>query len=295
MLYSMTGYGKATTVLADRVINTEIRSVNSKTLDLLVRLPHGCKNREAGLRKFLTEQLQRGKVEVVINIEEQPNTTAKHYSLNSTLIIAYYRDLSKLCAELNIPAGAHLLNTIMALPDVAQPIVTELTEEEWQPIEANVVKALEVFAKFRLTEGEALEADLQNSIDQIRKHLQHVEIAAPMRIAQTRTRIKQQIEELLQPENYDPNRFEQELLYYLEKIDINEEIIRLKSHCDYFVRELNDGEDIAKGKTLNFMAQELGREINTIGSKAYDVLIQTHVIQMKAELEKIKEQVLNVI
>ena len=291
MVYSMTGYGKAKGILSDKTVIAEVKSLNSRYLDLNVRLPQLYREKEIELRRYLSNKLHRGKVDVTLTIEE--NSGVQNYSVNKEGVKFYYRQLREVCREVNAPDEA-LMAVVMRIPDVLVAEKGEVSDTEWAEVVQIIDNALMVFTQFRGTEGVALETDLQNRTVNISGYLETIEKMLPQRLDSIRQRILRGLTELMGKEGYDPNRFEQEMLYYLEKLDLNEEIVRLRTHCEYF-NKVRLEQKMLKGKKLNFIAQEIGREINTIGSKANDAEIQALVVAMKDELEKVKEQLMNVV
>jgi len=287
----MTGYGKATATLQKRVVTVEIKALNSKYLDLYVRMPQLYRAKELVLRQSLTKKLVRGKVELNINVEELGEQSS--CKLNVVLIKQYYTQLKEAMAELNVE-NEQLMNAVMRLPDVTMSEKNDADEQEWEQVMNLVEEALIKFNGFREQEGSALEKDFVSNVNSITEFLAQIEKAAPERIETIKLRIEQQLNEFKERIKVDVNRFEQEVLYYIEKLDVNEEVVRLKSHCKQFLQELKNNKT-TKGKKLGFIAQEIGREINTIGSKANNAEIQNYVVKMKNELEKIKEQVLNIV
>ena len=291
MLHSMTGYGRAEETLADKTYLVEVRSLNGKQFDLRLNIPSLLKPFEFEIRSRLNEGLLRGSVECNINIKQ--NGASKPVSINTDLAKAYFEPVAKLAAELKLQTG-DILSTLMKLPDVITPSTEMLSDDEWKFFEKALNQAIGYLNEHRMDEGRSIEKDLVLRICNIEKLQDEIVTLEPMR----RTRIKEGIVKVLEEnvgkENYDANRMEQELIYYIEKIDISEEQVRLKNHCDYF-RTVLDEKEPGKGKKLSFILQEIGREINTTGSKAYDSNIQKCVILMKDELEKAKEQILNVL
>ena len=291
MLYSMTGYGRAEQILADKTYLVEVRSLNGKQFDLRLNIPALLKPFEFEVRNLLSEGLQRGSVECNISIKQ--NGASKPVSINTDLAKAYFEPVAKLAADLNLATG-DILSTILKLPDVITPSTEMLSDEEWKGFEKVLKEAIGHLNDHRLDEGKSLEADLLLRIANIEAHQETISQLEPQR----RIKIKEGLVKLLQDQvgkdNYDTNRMEQELIYYIEKIDISEEQVRLKNHCNYFRTILAEKEP-SKGKKLSFILQEFGREINTTGSKANDTEIQKCVILMKDELEKAKEQILNVL
>ena len=291
MLYSMTGFGKATGIVGNKMLLIEVRALNSKNLDLTIRLPQIYREREIGLRKTLAARLGRGKIDLSISADTASGT---QYGINETAFLKYVETLKRLRQQSQLPDDADLVTTVMRIPDVLITEKEEVGEAEWQQLFALIDKAINALLLFRETEGKALEKDLATQVKQIEGHLTEVEKRAPVRVERVRKRLQAAVYEFMDDDKVDANRFEQELIYYLEKLDLNEEFVRLRSHCDYFLRELAASSKV-KGKKLGFISQEMGREINTIGSKANDADMQHHIIKMKHELEKIKEQMLNVV
>lgn len=291
MLKSMTGFGRAEQTVGDKTFLVDIKSLNGKQFELQLKMPAFLKPFEFEIRKVLSEGLGRGTVDCMISLKETGN--AKPITINTDLAKAYYQPLSKLAGELNLDMG-DLLSTIIKLPEVITPSSDTLTDEEWQQFQKVVESAIDDLNNHRLDEGKSLKQDLELRIANILTQQQAVIELEPQRQVKIREGITRLLEENVGKENYDGNRLEQELIYYIEKIDISEEQVRLKNHCDYFTTVLNEPEE-SKGKKLSFILQEIGREINTTGAKAYDATIQKCVVLMKDELEKAKEQVLNVL
>ena len=287
----MTGFGKSVTEIPGKKVTVEVRSLNSKALDLNLRLPYIYKEKELGLRSDISKQIERGKIDLTVFTESNQETLP--VAINKTLAKTYYRELKALSEELN-ESSTNLLALVMKMPEVmkAEREVVELDEEEWQQVKLAVDKAIEEFQKFRSDEGKILANEFQTRIGIIYALLADVVKMDGSRVENVRTRIKNNIAEFVEKEKIDQNRFEQELIYYIEKLDITEEKLRLKTHLDYFTNTLQEP---SSGRKLGFISQEIGREINTIGSKANDASIQKLVVMMKDELEKIKEQTLNVL
>lgn len=290
MIRSMTGFGTASIDFLNKTISVEIKSVNSKFMDLNLRLPSSYKEKEMEIRTELARFIERGKCEVAFSIESQD--AAKKTVINRQLAKSYFEELKSLDAELGITTPNYL-QIILPLPDVMMNDKTILSEEEWNAMSTVMKKACDEFQKFRFNEGNALQKDIEQRIKSILAGLSEIEKFETGRIEVVRKRLQSNLEEFIQVNNIDRNRFEQELIFYIEKYDISEEKVRLKSHCDYFVKTMKD--DPSAGKKLSFIAQEIGREINTIGSKANDADMQKAVVVIKDELEKIKEQILNVV
>ncbi len=286
MIQSMTGYGKAVAECSDKKITIEIRSLNSKSLDLNTRLPFLYKEKELEIRKLLSEKLQRGKIDFSINTE----TTAlnKAQQINPEIITAYIGEFKQIVPD---ASDAELLAIVMRLPDVMAFSCKEIDETEWTQALDLMQKAIENLIQFRTDEGKVLEQEFIQRTNSILSLLKQVEPFEKERIQTLKERFTKNLEEL--STEYDQNRFEQELIFYLEKLDITEEKVRLKNHCEYFLQTLN-GEEF-NGKKLGFITQEIGREVNTLGSKSNHSEMQKIVVQMKDELEKMKEQVLNIL
>jgi len=291
MLKSMTGFGRAEQAVGDKTFQVDVKSLNGKQFELQLKLPGFLKPFEFPIRKILSEKLGRGSLDCTISLKQTGN--AKPVSINTDLAKAYYRALADLSNELQLDPS-NILSTLVKLPEVITPTSDTLTDEEWEQFEKVILAAIEDLNSHRLNEGASLEEDLVLRINNILRHQEEVVKLEPLRQVKIRDGIKKLLEEQVGKENYDGNRLEQELIYYIEKIDISEEQVRLKNHCDYFKSILQERED-SKGKKLSFILQEIGREINTTGSKAYDSTIQQCVVLMKDELEKAKEQVLNVL
>lgn len=289
MLLSMTGYGRGTVTQNGKTITLELRSLNSKFTDIRFKIPHNYKEKEAELRKVITERAQRGKLDVSIDVKSLSGD--EDFGLNIPLFKRYFNELSALSTELNIDHG-DIVQSILRIQNVVGGAENSIAPEEWQLVRNALDEALNNFDSFRKSEGDAMENDLRKRIGHILEALKKVNPFEEGRVTRLRNRLKQNLEEFLGKENVDENRFEQEVLFYLEKIDITEEKVRLEQHCKYFLEQL-DAKTIQKGRKLSFISQEMGREINTLGAKAYSSDIQRLVVQMKDELEKIKEQVAN--
>lgn len=291
MIKSMTGYGLASMDHENVKFAVEIKSLNSKFLELNLKLPKAFSEKELLLRNVCSKEIERGKVSVSINIE-RGEEALKGATINAALLSKYYRELQ----EINVNLGANssnLLQAVLNFPDVISYVEDEVSENDWNTLNGIFEKALANFNQFRETEGKVLKADLELRIRNILDFFGQIEVLEPLRIPQIKTRLNQFLEENVGKINVDQNRLEQELIYYIDKLDITEEKIRLKSHCDYFTDTLKSKD--ANGKKLGFISQEIGREINTMGAKANDAQIQQLVVGMKEELEKIKEQLLNVL
>ncbi|MBE9518370.1 MAG: YicC family protein [Bacteroidetes bacterium] len=291
MIRSMTGYGKAECLLADKKLTIEIKSLNSKQLDVNTRLPSLYKEKEINIRQVLASELERGKVECSFYYELSGEAVSG--TINEPVVKDYYQQLYRISGELGLQASLELLTTVMRMPDTIRTEKPELQETEWSLVEAALRKALEQVNIFRKQEGESLDDDLRQRTDAIMRKLEEVELYEKERIDQVRERIGKHLEEFGLKESVDENRFEQELIYYIEKLDVSEEKVRLANHCKYFLETLED--QGPAGKKLGFISQEMGREINTLGSKANHKELQKLVVEMKDELERIKEQILNVL
>lgn len=292
MLRSMTGYGRSEKTIGEKQVMVEIRSLNGKQIDLLLKIPSPLKPREFDIRNIINEQLQRGSIECTITIKL--NGTAKPSSINMDLVTAYYHQLKSLAQKLEADHD-QLLSSILRLPDVVATSTEVVTEVEWDAIKKVLEDAINMLNSHRSDEGEALEQELLLRISNIESLQKQVLALDPKRKEKIRENLLKLLQEHVSKEvGVDMNRFEQELIYYIEKIDLTEEQVRLSNHCQYF-RSLLTEKEINKGRKLSFLLQEIGREINTTGSKAYDADIQKFVVEMKDELEKAKEQVLNVL
>ena len=291
MLYSMTGYGRAEQTIGDKTFLVEVRSLNGKQFDLRINIPALLKPFEFDIRNMLNEGLQRGSVECFITIKQ--NGTGKPVSINTDLAKAYYEPVAALAKELGLPEG-DLLSTLLKLPEVITASSETLSDSDWEGFQKVLKEAIYHLNEHRKNEGLSLEADLLLRVTNIEKHQEALTVLAPKRRIKIKEGLVKLLEEQVGKENYDGNRLEQELIYYIEKIDISEEQVRLNNHCAYF-RSILAEKELSKGKKLSFILQEFGREINTTGSKANDVEIQQLVILMKDELEKAKEQILNVL
>lgn len=285
MIQSMTGYGKTEVLLATKKISIEIKSLNSKNLDLNVRMPALYKEKELNIRKSIAQKTFRGKMECSIFIEQ--TGTEALASLNTEVIKKYMAELENLVPN----APIEHLKMAVKLPEALKTEKEDLDPAEWQAIEKALVETLNKFNTYRTDEGASLAKDISQNIADIQQNLEAVLVQDPNRINAKKERLRKALAELNQ--QVDENRFEQELIYYIEKLDINEEEVRLKNHLKYFTEVLNEPQ--SNGKKLGFIAQEMGREINTIGSKANDATMQQSVVKMKDALEKIKEQLLNVL
>jgi uncharacterized protein (TIGR00255 family) len=289
MVRSMTGFGRAEGVVNDRKVTVEMRSVNSKQLDLFLKVPQMLRDKEADLRNMAAEAIVRGKAEV--NVYAELMHAEKRTSFDRQLVKAYHDELKSIAAEVDPTATTDLLAFVLRMPDVSNTPREVLSDADWASIRMLVSDALRAFQEFRSNEGQRLHDELSMRVRQILHQMELVEGLDQGRTDRTREKLRGKLAELQVA--VDQDRFEQELVFYLEKLDVTEEKVRLRAHCTYFLETL-DVED-AQGRKLNFISQEMGREINTLGSKANDATIQRAVVLMKDELEKIKEQVLNVL
>ncbi len=291
MLKSMTGFGRAELLVNDKTYLVEIKALNGKQFELQLKLPALLRPYEFEIRNYLQEQLLRGSIECVVTIKQ--NGTAKPVTINTDLIKAYYNQINEIAGELNMDTNS-VLSALLRLPEVVTPTNDFLSEHDYQDFIKVLSEAAALLNKHREQEGAVLKNDLIQRIANIHTQEQAILVLEPNRKTRIVDEIKSLLDKYVGAQNIDSNRLEQELIYYMEKIDIHEEQIRLKQHCLYF-NEILASADEGKGKKLSFVLQEIGREINTTGSKAYDADIQKCVVLMKDELEKAKEQVLNVL
>jgi len=287
----MTGFGKAECELPDKRISIEIKTLNSKQFDMLARIPNVYRDKELDIRSTLGNKLERGKVELSISVDD--NAGYETLTINKSLAKKYYDQILLLSVELGLKADDQILSTLLKMPDVMKSEPKELNEEEWAIVSLAIDEAIFKCDEFRQIEGKQLEIDFENRIGLILGFLDELKPFEEERIQKIKVKFRKDLLEFVNEQKIDENRFEQEIIYYLEKIDITEEKIRLKHHCDYFLITLQ--EPFSNGKKLNFIGQEIGREINTIGSKDNDSSMQKLVVQMKDELEKIKEQLSNIL
>lgn len=291
MMKSMTGFGKAAAILNGKNYEIEIKSLNGKSLDINTKLPANYKERELEMRSIVGERLERGKIDFSLTVTVVSGGEA--VKVNEELLASYFNTMSQITDRLNFkPDQTQLFTTLLRFPDVLRNDPEPLDENEWEFVKALLIKAVDALDNFRTQEGQNLKGDFVKRTNLILEYLSRVEPFEKQRVEQIKERIASRFEEL-KGLDVDRNRFEQELIYYIEKLDITEEKIRLKNHCNYFIETIDAQE--APGKKLGFIAQEMGREINTLGSKANDSDIQKIVVMMKDELEKIKEQVLNIL
>ena len=283
MIYSMTGYGKSVLQLPTKKVTIELKSLNSKSIDLNMRMPSIYKEKELGIRKQIAKTLVRGKVDFSIYVETTADDTSTQ--INTPVVKQYMQQLKDVVSA----DETELLKMAIRLPDALNTVREAINEDEWKHIESGISEAISAIATYRLDEGKVLEADFKARIETISNLLNQVIEIDPERVEAVRERLHKGVADL--KEKYDENRFEQELVYYIEKYDITEEKVRLSNHLTYFLESMKSAD--SNGKKLGFIGQEIGREINTIGSKSNYAPMQQLVVQMKDELEKIKEQLLN--
>jgi len=291
MLHSMTGYGRAETNFNDKTLLIEVKSLNGKQFDLRLNIPSLLKPYEVEIRNKLNETLFRGSVECSISVKS--NGLSKPVSINTALAKSYYQPIVELANELGIEKE-NLLSTLLKMPDVVSSTNEIISEEEWKAISNLLQLAIDQLIQHRKDEGKSIEKDLLQRVAAIEEQQANIAVHEPNRRIKIKDGLVKLLEQYVGVDKYDTSRLEQELIYYIEKIDISEEKVRLTNHCDYFKEVLKEA-DASKGKKLSFILQEMGREINTTGSKANDIEIQKAVILMKDELEKAKEQILNVL
>ncbi len=291
MIKSMTGFGRTEFEVNNKKITLEIRSLNSRQVDINVRIPALYREKEIEIRKALSEKLIRGKIDFTIYMENHGEES--NSKINEPVLKSYFEHLRKISEDLNLESDQRTLNASLKLPDVVKTEYETLEEEEWRVIEEYIHQTVLQIDQFREREGKAMETDIKSNTDSIRKLLEEIDTFEAQRIETVRSRLTESMKKLNLNNNLDENRFEQELVYYLDKMDMNEEKVRLANHCSYFLETL--AQPAPNGKKLSFISQEMGREINTIGSKAYESNIQRIVVQMKDRLERIKEQLLNIL
>lgn len=290
MLKSMTGYGKTVCEYNGKKITIEVKSLNSKQADIYIKTPVVYREKETEIRNYITKKLERGKIEFSIYIENNGNN--KNITINKELFAEYYEQLKKIKNDLFPEQNPDWAGIIAQLPEILSQKNEELDEQEWKKVNCNIVETINLLDNYRTNEGKVLEEEVINRILNIEELQLQVTNYEKERIETIKNRISQNLYDFFGNDNYDKNRFEQELIYYLEKIDITEEKVRLINNCKYFKETCNENNS---GRKLGFIAQEIGREINTLGSKANNSDIQKIVVQMKDELEKVKEQLLNIL
>lgn len=286
----MTGFGKVTAELSSKKVTVEVKSLNSKQLDLSTRIPSIYREKEMEVRSLLLQKLERGKVEFNIYIESTDKSMVTQ--INASAMADYYRQIVEVSTELGIALPNDLLSTLLRMPDVIKTDTAEADEAEWNEVRGLVEQAIQHLIDFRVQEGVMLQRLFEQKIRNIAALLEQVSVYEVERVEKIKSRIKDNLQKLAD-QDYDKNRFEQEMIYYIEKLDVNEEKTRLDNHLKYFLTTMQEGH--GQGKKLGFIAQEMGREINTLGSKSNHAEMQKIVVQMKDELEQIKEQVLNVL
>ncbi len=291
MIRSMTGFGKTEFEVGTKKITLEIKSLNSKQLDINTRVPSVYREKDLEIRRLISEMLTRGKVDFAIYLDNLGTESTSR--INSAIIKDYFKQLKAIHKELGLEVNENIMQSIMRLPETVKMVYDELDESEWLVVRENLVKTLDELNRFRDQEGLALKTDIEANIAGILDLLKQAEPFENQRMENVKSKIKESLDTLQMNGSIDKNRFEQELIYYMEKLDINEEKVRLTNHCSYFTETM--AEDEPSGRKLGFIAQEIGREINTLGSKANESNLQRIVVQMKDNLEKIKEQVLNVL
>jgi uncharacterized protein (TIGR00255 family) len=291
MIKSMTGYGKAIAETPQKKITIEIKSLNSKQLDLNTKLPWLYKEKEPEIRNLISQRLDRGKIDFTIFCDMLDDEVVT--VINKSAVRNYYNQFQEIAGELKINLDDQIFTAIMKFPDTLKTEKPVMDEAEWDIVRNQIIESIKMLDLYRIEEGNSIMTDLKKCIEKILSLLETVQTFEAGRIIKIREKLMSLLEENLASEKIDKNRFEQEIIFYLEKYDINEEKVRLKTHCDYFLETMNTSSP--NGKILNFITQEIGREINTIGSKANDASIQKLVVMMKDELEKIKEQTLNVL
>lgn len=292
MLKSMTGFGRTEEAAGDKTFLVEIKSLNGKQFELNLKITPLLKPYEFAIRTMLSEQLMRGTIDCNILLKQNGGNGA--ITINKEMAKAYFQPLKEVADDLNIGLSEYVLAAMLRLPDVVVPNTEILSEEQYGQFKQTLQNAIDAINKHRLLEGVALEKDIIERINNILAYQEKISELEPLRQHKMKEELRRKMEEQVGKENYDANRLEQEMIYYIEKIDISEEQVRLRNHCDYFLNILKENDD-SKGKKLGFVLQEIGREINTTGAKAYDSGIQKLVVLMKDELEKAKEQVLNVL
>lgn len=289
MLKSMTGFGKAIKEFPDKTVSVEIRSLNSKGVDLSLRLSSTYRDKEHEIKSDITKLLERGKIDLSVYVETKKQEAP--VEINTELAKLYYSKLKELAKELN-ESESNLLTQVLKMPDVLKSERKEPNENDWTEIKEVITEAITNLNNFRADEGKSIEKDFETRLNIIENCLERIKDHDAARIQNIKDRIRKNLEDAVSSDKIDNNRFEQELIYYIEKLDINEEKVRLKTHLDYFMKTMKEP---SGGRKLNFIAQEIGREVNTIGSKANDAEMQKLVVLMKDELEKIKEQTNNVL
>lgn len=291
MLQSMTGFGKATCEYNNKKIVIEVKSLNSKQLDVSIKIPNLYREKELEIRNEISQKLERGKIDFSLFIENVGKETTTQF--NQAIIEGYYQQINNLSEYLGINPPNNWFDLFLRLPDSLKTDISELDEEEWQTVKKAMQQAFDELVAFRVQEGKAIENVFYNKINNIQQLLSEIASYETERIEKIKAKLEEELKSISDKVDYDKNRMEQELIYYIEKLDINEEKTRLQNHLNYFIQVLE--EEQAQGKKLGFIAQEIGREINTLGAKANHSEIQKIVVKMKDELEQIKEQIMNVL
>ena len=286
----MTGFGKATGNYKDKKINVELKSLNGKTTDIRFKLSNNLREKEVYLRNLIIDHSKRGKIECTLSIQAGEN---EQVQINKGLFKSYIREIKSIENEMGI-SSSDLSSALLRIPNVILADESDMPEEEWEAIKAIATEALENLKNFRAVEGKAMEEDLHTRVISISEQLEKIVTYENERVTRLRDRMKKNLEDFMGKENVDKNRYEQEVIYYMEKLDINEEKVRLSQHCTYFLEQLDSNSE-STGRKLSFIAQEMGREINTLGAKAQHSEIQKLVVTMKDDLEKIKEQLANIV
>jgi len=292
MLYSMTGFGRAEATIQNMHTQIEIRTLNSRGLDLNIRTPQLLKHKEVEIRNILAQELQRGKIDVHFSIDMPANQQAS--TINADIFTSYLQQLQELTSSHGLQ-NESMVDVILKLPNVLMASEAELSEESWNQLKNLLLESTKKANNFRLQEGKQLEDELRRCITQIATHLNEIPQYEQERVEKVRERMVEGLRAMQDAVDVDQNKLEQELIFYIEKFDITEEKVRLSAHLDYFLEMVDSDKTKAKGKKLNFISQEIGREINTIGSKANHLSIQKHVVEMKDHLEQIKEQLSNIL
>jgi uncharacterized protein (TIGR00255 family) len=290
MIQSMTGFGKAIIELPGKKIGIEIKSLNSKQLDLNTKIPNTYREKELEIRTILSQAIERGKVDFYITVEHSGATIP--LQINQAVVESYYEQIKEIAVKLSVAVPSDCLSVLLRLPETIKTDVSEWDENEWEAVKKTIFQALKAFNEFREQEGAMLERIFSSKINNIKNFLTEIEKYEAERILHIKTKIQEAIKKL-EITNYDENRFEQEMIYYIEKLDVNEEKTRLGNHLKYFIETMDN--EKKQGRKLGFIVQEMGREINTLGSKSYQAEMQKIVVRMKDELEQIKEQILNVL
>lgn len=288
---SMTGYGKAQCELPERKITVEVKTLNSKQTDISIKAPYNIRDREPNIRSMISKYLERGKIDLYISSEQ--TDTGQGLSISTGLAERYLEEIREFCRNTGTPLPNDIISTIIRLPDVISTEPSEISEDGWLQLQQCIETALQATNNFREQEGKTIQDDIQHRINIISAKIPEISQIEAVRTDRIRNRLSAGLSQFLDSENIDKNRFEQELIYYLEKWDFSEEKSRLMKHCNYFNECMNEQE--SNGKKLTFITQEIGRELNTLGSKANDADIQRIIVEMKDELEKIKEQLYNVL